>query len=90
MTNENVVALAEALRAHNRTADGRTEFTPDHLEVLGKFCASQDPNFNQQQWIGYIAAEGHEGDESISVKSNCALMPDATLENILVPKSPQL
>jgi hypothetical protein len=79
MTKENVVALAEALRTHSRTADGRTEFTPDHLEVLAKFCASQDPNVNQQQWIDYIASEGREGDESISVKSDCALIPDVRL-----------
>jgi hypothetical protein len=35
MTKEDLVALADALRIHNRTADGRTEFTPDHLRVVG-------------------------------------------------------
>ena len=29
MTKKDVVALADALRLHNGTADGRTEFTPD-------------------------------------------------------------
>jgi hypothetical protein len=58
MTKRDVVALAEALRTHKLTANGPTEFTPDHLRVLAEFCASQDPNFNQQQWIDYIAEEG--------------------------------
>ena len=54
MTKKEVVALADALRIHNRTADGPTEFTPDHLQVLADFCALQDPNFNREQWIDYV------------------------------------
>ena len=54
MTKEHLVALADALRIHNRTADGRTEFTPDHLRVLAEFGASQFPNFNWERWIDYI------------------------------------
>jgi len=54
MTKEDLVALADALRSHNRTADGRTEFTPDHLRVLADFCASQYPDFNRERWIDYI------------------------------------
>jgi hypothetical protein len=57
MTKKDLDALAEALRNHNRTADGRTEFTPDHLRVLADFFASQDPNFNRKAWIDYIAEE---------------------------------
>jgi hypothetical protein len=86
MTKKDIVALAEAIRTHNRTADGRTEFTPDHLQVLADFCASQDPNFNRQLWIDYIAREGRPGDESISVESDCMLIPDASVEDRLVPK----
>ena len=56
MTKEHLVALADALRIHNRTADGPTEFTPDHLRVLADFFASQYPDFNQEQWIDYIIA----------------------------------
>ena len=54
MTKEDLVALADALRMHNRTADGRTEFTPDHLQVLADFFASQYPDFNREPWIDYI------------------------------------
>jgi hypothetical protein len=49
MTKNDLVALADALRIHNQTADGRTEFTPDHLLVLADFCASQEPNFNRKR-----------------------------------------
>ena len=41
MTKKDIVALAEVFRSHNWTADGRTEFTPDHLQVLADFCAAQ-------------------------------------------------
>jgi hypothetical protein len=65
MTKKDIVALAVALRIHNRNADGRTEFTPDHVLVLSGFFASQDPNFNQKRWIDYIAGECGQGDEWI-------------------------
>jgi hypothetical protein len=55
MTKRGVVALAEALRIHNQTAEARTEFTPDHLRVLADFCLAQYPNFNRERWIDYIA-----------------------------------
>jgi hypothetical protein len=60
MTRSDFVALADALRVHNRTADGRTEFTPDHLRVLADFCASQDPSFNRKRWIDYVEGQGGE------------------------------
>jgi hypothetical protein len=65
MTTKDIVALAEVLRSHNRTADGRTEFTPDHLRVLADFLASQYPNFNQKRWIDYIAGACGQGAEWI-------------------------
>jgi transcriptional regulator with XRE-family HTH domain len=62
MTKRNVIALAEVLRIHNQTADARTEFTPDHLQVLANFCAAQYPDFNRERWIDYIAGlNRHEG-----------------------------
>ena len=50
-------ALADALRKHNRTANGPTEFTPDHLRVLADFLASQDPSFDRDVWIEYVTAD---------------------------------
>ena len=72
MTKKDIAALAEVLRSHNRTADGRTEFTPDHLRVLADFLAAQYPNFNQKRWIDYIAGECGQGDEWIFAE------PDST------------
>ena len=65
MTKKDVVALADAVRIHNRTADGRTEFTPDHLLVLADFLASQARNINQKRWIDYIVGECGQGDDWI-------------------------
>ena len=62
MTRKDVVALADLLHNHNRSADGQTEFAPDHLLVLADFCAAQYPNFNRERWIDYIAGEC--GDDS--------------------------
>jgi hypothetical protein len=81
MTNKDVVALAQVLRIHNRTADGRTEFTPDHLRVLADFCASQHPGFNQRLWIDYIAGECGQGDELIFVERGSPPIPGAIVEN---------
>jgi hypothetical protein len=65
MTKKDLVALAGALRIHNRMADGRTEFTPDHLVVLADFCALQYPNFDRKRWIDYITEESGQDDEWI-------------------------
>jgi hypothetical protein len=62
MTGEEFIALADALRIHNRTADGRTEFTPDHFRVLAEFFASRDSNFNREQWIDYAIKGDMERD----------------------------
>jgi hypothetical protein len=70
---------------HNQTADGPTEFTPDHLRVLADFCASQDPNFNRKRWIDYIAGQCGPVDELIFVEPDIAQIPGAIVEDKLVP-----
>jgi hypothetical protein len=67
MTNKDLVALADALRIHNRTADARTEFTPDLLKVLAEFFTSQVTIFRQERWIDYITGKCGQGDELIFV-----------------------
>jgi hypothetical protein len=81
MTERDLVALADALRIHNRSADGRTEFTPDHLRVLADFCASQVSNFNRERWIDYIAGECGQSDELIFVEPDRTLIPGAIVED---------
>ena len=69
MTRKDVITLAEMLRIHNRTANGRTEFTPDHLSVLADFCAAQYPTFNRERWIDYIAGVNSQEDRPKSGRS---------------------
>jgi hypothetical protein len=85
MTKEDFFALADALRIHNRTADGRTEFTPDHLRVLADFCASQCPDLNRERWIECVAGECGQGDEWIFVEPDSNHIPGATTEDKPVP-----
>jgi hypothetical protein len=78
MTNKSLVALADTLRIHNRTADARTEFTPDHLRVLAEFLASQDASFNRERWMGYIIEGRGQGEELIFVERERALIAGAS------------
>src|SRR3974377_1145149 len=80
MTKKDLVALADALRMYNQTADGRTEFTPDHLLGLADFCASLYPNFNRQRWIDYIAGVGGPSDWSMFVEPDSTLITGAIVE----------
>jgi len=89
MTSKDVVAMAEVLRNHNRTADGRTEFTPDHVRVLADFCAAQYPNFNQERWIDYIAGVRVQSDESIFVKRDSSLIPGSVVKDKLESLKPR-
>ena len=85
MTEKDVVALAQVLRIHNQTADGPTEFTPDHLRVLADFCASQDPYFNRKRWIDYIAGVGASSDELMFVEPGSTVIPGAIAEGTEKP-----
>jgi hypothetical protein len=63
MSKKHFVALANAVREHNRVAVNRlanndhsmTVFAPDQIEALADFCKSQDGQFNRERWLGYIA-----------------------------------
>jgi len=85
-----LVALADALRIHNQTADGRTEFTPDHLLVLADFCASQNPNFDRKRWIDYITAEGRPGDEVMFVEPDGTVIPGTIVEGTVETNLPRV
>ena len=87
MTTNDFVALAEALRAHNGKADGRTEFTPDHLRVLADFCASQEPNFNRKRWIDYIAGECGQADERMLVEPGSPPVPRSKASRQIVTEN---
>jgi hypothetical protein len=62
MTKKNFIALADALQMHNtakRNVFGKNAermcFNIEQLATLADFCQSQNPNFNSERWLGYIA-----------------------------------
>ena len=58
MTKKNFIALADAIREHNhRNWHIVNHFQQTHLETLADFCKSQNPNFNRERWLSYIAGE---------------------------------
>jgi hypothetical protein len=55
MTKKHFIALADAIRVF-READARA-FNKEQLEVIADFCQSQNPRFNRERWLAYIAGE---------------------------------
>ena len=58
MTKKHFITLADTIRQHNRLAGHgvvHSQFDTDHIEMLAAFCASQNPRFNRQRWLDYIA-----------------------------------
>lgn len=56
MTKKHFIALADAIKQHDKTWEGRPEhvWTGEQLRTLADFCASQNPRFNRQRWLDYI------------------------------------
>lgn len=56
MTKQHFIALADVIREHNRVLDtaSRARFTPEQVEALADYCASQNPRFDRERWLGYI------------------------------------
>ena len=52
MTKKTFIALADCIRSENH---GFREFSPEQVRLLADFCQSQNPNFNRERWLGYIA-----------------------------------
>lgn len=59
MTKKDFIALADAIRAHNAQlsyiSNARDTFTDSQLAILADFCATQNPSFNRDRWLDYIA-----------------------------------
>ena len=56
MSKRHFVALADAIRKHNEMCPANA-FTIGQISVLADFCQSQNPNFNRERWLSYIAGE---------------------------------
>ena len=59
MTKKTFIALADLIRAFNDSANAnrRTPFTDQQLSFLADFCAAQNPAFNRERWLAYVAGE---------------------------------
>lgn len=60
MTKVHFVALADAIRDHNIAVEndntwGRVGFSKSHLTALADFCEAQNPRFDRERWLNYIA-----------------------------------
>lgn len=56
MTKRHFIALADWIRDHNEMAHGHTlPFEQDHIQALALFLGTQNPRFNRQRWLDYVA-----------------------------------
>ena len=56
MTKKHFIALADWMKDHSsKSLSGG--FTDSHIQSLANFCEAQNPRFNRQRWIEYIAGK---------------------------------
>ena len=56
MTKKHFIALADAIREHNKYYQG-SQFNTCQLETLAGYCGRQNANFNRELWLDYIAGK---------------------------------
>lgn len=55
MSKQDFVALADAIRNHNKSTVGQVEpFTEEHIATLILFCRGQNSAFMPGRWRDYI------------------------------------
>ena len=60
MSKKHFIALADAIKDNNRTAQNNSAYTPfteTQLNVLAAFCRSTNSRFMRDRWLSYIAGE---------------------------------
>lgn len=57
MTKRHFIALADAVRNLSTHDDGESLELAHVIETLADFCQSQNPNFNRERWLAYVAGE---------------------------------
>jgi hypothetical protein len=55
MTNKHFIALADTIRLMSH--DTFLRLTDKQIDYLSEFCESQNPHFDRQQWLNYIAGK---------------------------------
>ena len=75
MTKKHFIALADFLRIRTLTPNNGGSFTESQIEQLADFCQSQNPQFNRERWLGYIAgSNGKNGGRCQHVPNNPEVM----------------
>ena len=64
MTKQHFIALAGSIRAYNSHAFpagtnivSPLKFTHTQINALADFCAAQNPAFNRERWLAYVAGD---------------------------------
>jgi hypothetical protein len=63
MTKKHFIALADMLitaRVGSTNRMGTVSYNPfkdEHIQFLADFCQAQNPHFNRERWLGYIAGK---------------------------------
>lgn len=56
MNKKQFIALADVIRDYDSGNPFYvTPFSPAQISCLADFCQSQNPDFNRERWLGYIA-----------------------------------
>ena len=58
MTKKHFIALADALKAYRKNPNkgyNSDSSVSELAEMLADFCQSQNPQFNRERWLSYIA-----------------------------------
>jgi len=92
MTKKHFIALADAIRQHNLICDPydstfERAFDSYQLKVLANFCASQNPRFDRERWLGYIAGTNGANGGTVKPPSQpCIMKPERKLARRLEGK----
>jgi len=57
MTKQDFIALADAIKNHNKHNGDRDPFTIRQMHSIADFCELQNSNFKRDRWVGYIFGE---------------------------------
>jgi hypothetical protein len=57
ISKKDFVALANHISIIGRESAYCEQFTTKQIEYLADFCQSQNPRFNRERWLAYIAGE---------------------------------
>jgi hypothetical protein len=79
MTKKHFIELADVIRTYDAeamTAEKFSESFPSGaILALADFCARQNPRFNRERWLGYIAGECGPGGGVTGRKGRCRSAP---------------